>query len=408
MKSLRNRVKLPAAPERAFFYFLTFVFTAVFIQVVATTPAVRQPLRLAILTLLLIVHIAIHWQILWLEEHPRWVSSYVIGQGAIALAICLLSGGYPMIFALYMALIGQVVGIYYQKRRTMAAAIGYYVLLSLLSYVLLFDWNKITFWALSIFPTALFVYIYVSLYSRQAQAREQAQSLLVELEAANKQLTEYAARVEDLTIAAERQRMARELHDTLSQGLAGIILQLEAADAHLANSRLERARAIIKQAMLQARDTLAESRRAIDDLRTASTSEDNGRILEDIAHQEIERFTATTGVPCALEIDLTNELPEAVIEIAQRIIQESLANIARHAQAAQASLRLVAAQDQLIVEVCDDGRGFDPQSVESQSGHYGLIGMRERVRLAGGTLQVHSTPGKGSRILLHLPLAVKG
>ena len=81
--------------------------------------------------------------------------------------------------------------------------------------------------------------------------------LLAELETANRQLTEYAARVEDLTIAAERQRMARELHDTLSQGLAGLILQLEAADAHLAANRPERARGILEQSMEKARGTPA-------------------------------------------------------------------------------------------------------------------------------------------------------
>src|SRR5512141_2059623 len=85
-----------------------------------------------------------------------------------------------------------------------------------------------------------------------------------------KQLTEYAAQVEDLTIANERQRIARELHDTLSQGLAGLILQLEAADAHLSNKNSEQAQTIVTNAMAQARVTLADARHAIDDLRQSS------------------------------------------------------------------------------------------------------------------------------------------
>ena len=113
----------------------------------------------------------------------------------------------------------------------------------------------------------IFVVIYVTLYVRQMEAREKAQALAVELETANRQLTDYAARVEDLTIANERQRMARELHDTLSQGLAGLILQLEAAQAHLGQDHPAKAREIITDAMGQARRTLSEARRAIDDLR---------------------------------------------------------------------------------------------------------------------------------------------
>ena len=108
------------------------------------------------------------------------------------------------------------------------------------------------------------------MYSRQADARVKAQELLAELEAANRRLTESADQIEDLTLANERQRMARELHDTLAQGLAGLILQLEAADSHLASGHPDRAQAIVQQAMTRARETLAESRRAIDGLRAGT------------------------------------------------------------------------------------------------------------------------------------------
>jgi NarL family two-component system sensor histidine kinase YdfH len=98
-------------------------------------------------------------------------------------------------------------------------------------------------------------------------AREQVQEIAAELEKANQQLSQYAAQVEDLTISNERQRMARELHDTLSQGLTGIILQLEAIEAHLSNERIDKAKAIVSNAKLQARAALADARNAIDDLR---------------------------------------------------------------------------------------------------------------------------------------------
>jgi len=246
-------------------------------------------------------------------------------------------------------------------------------------------------------PTIIFIAIYVILYTRQAEANTLAQGLLRELEAANRQLTEYAARVEDLTIAEERQRMARELHDTLSQGLAGLILQLEAVDAHLAGSRAERARSILEQSMQTARATLAEARAAIDNLRQPAEHDLVMAVL-----QEAERFTRAAGIACEPQIDVRVEVPEQAAEPAIRAVTEGLTNIARHARASRVTLRLTALEKSLEIEICDDGIGFDPEAV--QAGHYGLLGMRERVRLAGGSFDVDSKPGEGTRIGITFPL----
>ena len=245
-------------------------------------------------------------------------------------------------------------------------------------------------------------FIYVVLYTRQAQAREQAQSLLVELEAANRQLADYAAQVEDLTIASERQRMARQLHDTLSQGLAGVILQLEAADAHLTMGRPERAQGILQQTMGQARATLSDARRAIGDLRQVQNGPED---LVEALRDEVDHFTRATGIPCELEIDLAEAVPPALGETVLRSVSESLSNIARHANAHRACLRLSSLDGQLLVEVRDDGGGFDPLAV--QAGHYGLLGMRERARLVGGSMEIDSAPGAGTVITLHLPLSLE-
>jgi NarL family two-component system sensor histidine kinase YdfH len=254
-------------------------------------------------------------------------------------------------------------------------------------------------WVLIIIPAAFFTILYTTMYVRQAQARERAQGLLKELETANRQLSQYAAQVEDLTIASERQRMARELHDTLSQGLAGLILQLEAADAHLAGNRPEKARFIVRETMEQARFTLADARRAIDDLRSTGMPG-----LAEAARQEAGRFITATGIPCEVEIVLPVQLPDLVTEAATRAISEGLTNVARHARAKNARMRIAIAEErnELEIEINDDGIGFNPDVTES--GHYGLLGMRERVRLAGGRLEVHSQDGKGTQLVIHFPL----
>ncbi len=210
--------------------------------------------------------------------------------------------------------------------------------------------------------------------------------------------------------------MARELHDTLSQGLAGLILQLEAADAHLAQERPEKARQIIQQTMNRARETLGEARSAIDDLRRAAAP-----TLEETIRREIENFGKATGIPCALEIDLHGELAELQCDAIARIIPEALTNIQQHAQASMVSIRLLsdgatgggqpagggrsAGGDKsaggVRLEIHDDGAGFEP--ADTPPGHYGLIGMRERARLAGGTLEIESRPGAGTRLTVLFP-----
>jgi NarL family two-component system sensor histidine kinase YdfH len=303
-----------------------------------------------------------------------------------------------MIFPLYAGLLGEAIGTLGLKRWGLLAAL-YYTLILIISFFLIFD--SITSGWMVIVTAAIVVstVLYTVLYKRQVEARAGAQLLAAELEAANRQLAEYAARVEDLTTAAERQRMARELHDTLSQGLAGLILQLEAVEAHLKGTRPERALTIVQEAKTRARETLAESRQAIAALRQTGT-----RDLGEAARQEAEHFTSSTGIPCTVELALPAALPEPVSEAAIRVIAEGLTNIARHARAKKARLRIATNPDlkELNIEIADDGSGFDPAAVEA--GHYGLLGMRERVRLAGGRFDVFSEPGKGTQIVIRFPL----
>jgi NarL family two-component system sensor histidine kinase YdfH len=180
--------------------------------------------------------------------------------------------------------------------------------------------------------------------------------------------------------------------------LAGLILQLEAVDAHLGNQRTERARAILQQSMEKARGTLAEARQVIDNLRRSVEHD-----LIDQVRQECEHFSSSTGIPCELQMDLVTAIPDEVAEVANKVISEALANIARHARASRVSLRIAspASGKGMTIEIGDNGIGFEPEAVEA--GHYGLLGMRERVRLAGGHLTINSAKGKGTCLLIDLP-----
>jgi NarL family two-component system sensor histidine kinase YdfH len=390
--------------ERPFFWLLTVAMAVIYASALVSSPRIRAPISLVPFTLLMIVHTGLHWLSPQMVRGPlkRWAVWYMIGQAALAFILNLIAPGVGLLLGLYMALIAETFGILFESRWKFAA-IGGYMALSLINYVLFATWRGLIWWALAFIPMTVFVAVYVSLYTRQAQARGEAQALSRKLEAANRQLTEYAAQVETLTRTAERQRMARELHDTLAQGLAGLILQLEAANSHLDSSRPERAQAIVQQAMARARTTLADARRAIDDLRAEAGAAD----LAAAVQAEADRFTAATGLPCEVTQALPKPLSQKAREQALRVVAEALTNVARHARASHVWVRLAdgtspAHPGGLEVEVRDDGCGFDPAAAVTP-GHYGLLGLRERARLAGGTLEIASAPQQGTTVRLWLP-----
>jgi NarL family two-component system sensor histidine kinase YdfH len=202
----------------------------------------------------------------------------------------------------------------------------------------------------------------------------------------------------------ERQRLARDLHDTLAQGVAGFIMQVEAANAQLTQDHVALAHDILQQALDGARATLAEARGAIDDLRTLTSAHDLAALME----QEIQRFRHATGLPCTVDLTALALVPAALDEPAMRAVREGLTNVARHAQAAQVWVRVVCRDQMLAVEVQDDGIGFDPPTLTTRAGHYGLTGLQEQARLAGGALEVTSAPGRGTTICLCIPRPVGG
>jgi two-component system NarL family sensor kinase len=202
----------------------------------------------------------------------------------------------------------------------------------------------------------------------------------------------------------ERNRLAREIHDTLAQGLAAIALRLELADA-LLESKADPARAqeTVRQALALARHNLEEARRSVLDLRAAPLE---GRTLPEALSSLIEGFGSEGGAEIALEVRGGNRPLHPSTEIGlYRIAQEALTNIARHAEARNVTLRLSITGDAAELVVEDDGCGFDPTG--AIEGHHGMIGMSERAKLLGGRLRAQSGPGEGTRIEVVIPINAK-
>jgi len=397
LKKLRGDPDVREA--RIFFVVVTLALGGSAIMTVNSVPALRAPARLIPFVILMVLHIALYWISPAFMTSARRAVGYLMAQAVLVFVITFFPRDFSMILSLYPALLGIAVGMQREKRRIVAVVIVW-LCLATLNLILVLGFAVLPTWLAFAPLLTLFVVIYVVLYLRQVEARDHARVLLRDLETAHHELADYAARVEDLTLAAERQRMARELHDTLAQGVAGLILQLEAADSHLAQGRAERAQSIVQQAMARARTTLAEARRAIEDLRAVPPAAD----LADVLRHEVTRFTDATGIPCALDVTLAGSLPEATVEHLLRIVAEGLTNIAQHAQAAHAWVNVTESDGEVTIELGDDGVGFEPAAAFDQPGHYGLPGMRERARLAGGVLEIASAPDAGTRLTLRLPL----
>jgi NarL family two-component system sensor histidine kinase YdfH len=382
-----------------FFVVLMLVLALVYGLALQSTPALRQPDRLIPFTALMVAHAALHWWVLRLPFHPRWIYLYFGLQTLMAFIIGLITYGHGVVLGLYLGLAGEAVGVLENLRKS-APIVAVILGIALLNFGLALGWTNLPAWLVGVIPMAIFVMVYTTMFGRQLRGRLEAQRLLRELETAHRQLSEYASQVEELTVTAERERMARELHDTLAQGLAGLILQLEAADSHLGRDEGEKAQSIIRQAMLRARSTLADARRAIGRLRARPLGPTD---LEMAVREEVERFGAATGIPCAVQISLPERIPESVSEHALRAVSEGLTNTARHARAHHAWVEIAPQDGALAVCIRDDGVGFETDRTQKED-HYGLLGLRERARLAGGSLEVVSAPGKGTMLRLTLPI----
>ncbi|WP_420627961.1 histidine kinase [Candidatus Leptofilum sp.] len=207
---------------------------------------------------------------------------------------------------------------------------------------------------------------------------------------------------QQIAVLEERDRMARELHDTLAQGVAGLVLQLEAVKHLLNEGEVTETQQIVTEATMQARDALHKARAAIDDLRAEAVFAPD---FVTAVSQRVNNFSTTNNITCQLDAQLPDSLllPPALHLHARRALKEILTNIAQHARATTASARLRLVDNCLLIEVADDGVGFDVATAV-RPGHYGLIGLKERAQLTGGHFAVESSTEEGTTIRLHLPL----
>jgi signal transduction histidine kinase len=362
---------------------------------------------------------ALIWITWFFTLHPQWrerrrlMGGYYLGLLAIATALVAISPWYGI-----FAFVGYIHAFECLHGRLRYAGVCATAFLAATSQVGGFvNVTRETWWAwllvvgFNVVLAGSFSYFGEMTYQRNLKQKQ----ALVELGEANRKLeaaleenvglhAQLLVQAREAGVLDERQRMAREIHDTLAQGLAGIITQLQAAEL-----QPEHAARHIANAADLARDSLAEARRTVHAVEPAAL--EHAR-LSDAIGDVAKRWASANDVAAVLITtgDARPMHPDVEVTLL-RTAQEALANVAKHANASRVGLTLSYMEDLVTLDVRDDGLGFEPnvkRANGSVNGGFGLTGMRQRVQRLAGRLEIESEPGAGTAVSATVPAIPAG
>jgi signal transduction histidine kinase len=258
------------------------------------------------------------------------------------------------------------------------------------------NWASALLSSVTIGTAILFVAVFAQMRLNEQQARERAEQLTAELEKANVQLAAYATQAEELAMTQERNRLAREIHDSLGHTLTTVNVQIEAArvvmgsDPDRALDAMNKAQELTQKGLARVRESVAALRES--PVRNRPLGEAIASLVRETQSSGIITEFEVTGEPFALEHKVALAL--------YRATQEGLTNVRRHARASRVDVRLDFQQGKVRLEIKDNGVG-----AAETNGGFGLLGIRERMQLLGGTLEIQTGAGKGFRLIATVPLA---
>lgn len=251
-----------------------------------------------------------------------------------------------------------------------------------------------------LFPSLVLLYGMIYMVGRVREERQAAERARREAELANAHLRELVAQVEEMAVLRERNRLAREVHDTVAHGFTGMIMQLEAISRLMARSP-EQAMQALALVQDQARESLDEIRRSVHALRPMQMEEGKGVTA---LQRLVDGFASTTGVQTDMVVEgLPVELPVGHELCLYRMVQEGLTNAFRHGHASRARVRLRFDPGALVAAVEDDGT-----APKLQKPGLGIMGIRERAEALGGQVEAGASPTGGFVLQLRLPLTQTG
>ncbi|MDX1436333.1 MAG: sensor histidine kinase [Anaerolineales bacterium] len=332
------------------------------------------------------------------RSSPIRVHIYLVVQTGLVLVASLFHFELDFFAILYLPLCGQAMLLL--PRRAALAWVGILIAATFVGQAIQFGWPESLSFTLLYVAGLIFVAAYSNLTLQARAARERTEQLLSELQEANAQLQDYAGQVEELAAVQERNRLARELHDSVAQTLYGLTLQSEAASRKLSKGQLEQVHQNLSQIQTDAQQTLLEIRLLIFDLLPPVLDQEG---LAAALRARLEAVEARSGIKVNMEFDKIEKLPlEANRELYQ-IAREALNNALKHASASEIEISLRSHPDELCMEIADNGVGFDPDEVRAAGG-MGLRSMHERAAQIGAQITLTSAPGSGTRLEVSVPL----
>jgi signal transduction histidine kinase len=349
-----------------------------------------------VVVILLVAIAIVQWRMFRRAGKPWEIHVYLGLYGVLAATLMFLQPGWTMYPVLYTVPLTWAIltlpirkaaywGIAYTAATTASFAIGISLgegLVGLFLYGVLYS----------------FVGAFAHALVRADSARRESQSLLAELQEAHRQLQEYALHAEEMAVVQERNRLAREMHDTLGHRLTVAAVQLEGAQ-RLCSADPERAQDMVGTVREEVREALAELRSAVATLRAPIEADLHlrGSLQRLIAH-----FEDATGLMVHQVLpEEMPPLPGAYRLAIYRTAQEALTNIQKHAQAKRVWLMLTTRDHAVTLLVGDDGQGV---SLRKEQTGFGLRGMRERAAQLGGELHLEPRAGGGTQVSFRLPL----
>jgi len=357
----------------------------------------QHPLTWAISLILLIFGAAMGLEPLLTRGSPLRAHIYLAVQMILVFVGSLFFYELDFFAMLYIVLCGQAA--YLLSRRDSLIWTGILVVATAVAQIIQFG-IPVAFSFILLYEAGLiFVAAFVRLVLQADAARQHSEQLLTDLQTAHQQLQSYANQAEELAVANERTRLARDLHDSVAQTLYGLTLQAEAASRKLTAGQNEAVQTYLAAIQEDAKQTLQETRLLIFELRPPIL-ESSG--LAAALQARLDTVEARSGLTMHVALEEIGHLPANLETGLYRIAQEALNNSAKYAQASTLDVQLRRENGQVCLKIGDDGIGFEPTAVPP--GSVGLQGMAERVAQLNGRLTINSAPGQGTQILVEVPV----
>ncbi|MGB3758022.1 MAG: sensor histidine kinase [Rivularia sp. (in: cyanobacteria)] len=255
--------------------------------------------------------------------------------------------------------------------------------------------QKLWFFQFSFIALFVLALVFVLLLMNAVLSERESRDKLT---AANEKLRQYALKIENQATLEERNRIAREIHDSLGHSLTALNLQLETANK-LLNTNPEKAKDFLIRAKELGSQALKDVRESVSKMRSDPLQEQS---LETSIDVLIENFNHSTNINPNLQINLFYSIPRDISTAIYRIVQESLTNISKYAQATEVNLEITTAATNVYLIVEDNGKGFN---VTQNTTGFGLQSMRDRTLALDGNFHIESLPGKGTQIMVDIPLS---